>query len=320
MEATVESLYIYPLKSCQGVSLTRARLTPEGLELDRQWCVVDGDGFVQDLRVNPKLATIEPSFSTDGSILKLTPKAETGLPVLELPVSEAHSDGEVVEVSDRYDHKWFGKSLRATSTGQVAAAWITKLLEFYASRFTQGTQYRIVRYNKDAQRRVNEAFKGKSAIAKRATATDTTAFADCAPYHLASQDSLADLNRRLQASGAAAAEMARFRPNIVVQGSVSPLAPYAEDSWALFTIGEGQFRQLGQTARCVIPSVHPTEGVRDENENPREMLTTYRDMPYGDGPHGGPAFGVWLACDAQSGTEIVVGQPLLPSPPGKAGL
>jgi uncharacterized protein YcbX len=91
--AVVASLHIYPLKSCQGVSLSRAKLTPEGLALDRHWCVVDEDGFVQDLRVQPKLVTIAPSFSADGLTLKLTPKAETCLPVLHLPVSDDRAAG-----------------------------------------------------------------------------------------------------------------------------------------------------------------------------------------------------------------------------------
>jgi hypothetical protein len=60
--------------------------------------------------------------------------------------------------------------------------------------------------------------------------------------------------------------------------------------------------------------------MRHEDENPRELLKSYREMPYGDGPHGGPVFGIWLACDAEAGTEIVVGQPLLESPLQKAAL
>ena len=97
-------------------------------------------------------------------------------------------------------------------------------------------------------------------------------FADCAAYHLASQDILADLNSRLLNAGAEAAEMARFRPNTVVRGESTALEPYTEDGWVLFSIGGGSFRQLGQTARCVIPSTHPTEGMRHEDENPRELL------------------------------------------------
>jgi uncharacterized protein YcbX len=34
-------LRIYPIKSCRGISLKKARLTKQGLDLDRRWMFVD---------------------------------------------------------------------------------------------------------------------------------------------------------------------------------------------------------------------------------------------------------------------------------------
>ena len=38
----VTSLFVYPVKSCAGVSVAAASLTARGLAFDRQWMVVDG--------------------------------------------------------------------------------------------------------------------------------------------------------------------------------------------------------------------------------------------------------------------------------------
>jgi hypothetical protein len=51
--------------------------------------------------------------------------------------------------------------------------------------------YWLARYNSGADRRISEAFRGKSVIAQRAAETsDSAAFADCAPLHLLSLASL----------------------------------------------------------------------------------------------------------------------------------
>ena len=52
--ATISGLFVYPLKSAGGVSLTEAVVLPHGLGIalqdstvmavDRMWCVVDQDG------------------------------------------------------------------------------------------------------------------------------------------------------------------------------------------------------------------------------------------------------------------------------------
>ena len=81
----------------------------------------------------------------------------------------------------------------------------------------------------------------------------TAGFADCAPLHVASYDSLAELNRRLAERGEDAVMIDRFRPNIIVgkpplgqgviygsvqaDGGKQQLAPHAEDAWHEFSVG-----------------------------------------------------------------------------------
>ncbi len=129
--ATVSDLVIYPLKSGAGISVKRAELTPRGLRWDRCWCVMDAEGFVQDQRVKPMLSMVMPRVE-NGDTLVLTAPAETALPPLLLPLDEdAYTDLDGGEVSDRHNHKWFGKPLLARYAGDAAAEWITNFCTYY---------------------------------------------------------------------------------------------------------------------------------------------------------------------------------------------
>ncbi|KAL0062801.1 hypothetical protein AAF712_010339 [Marasmius tenuissimus] len=37
----VSKILIHPIKSCRGTSIESSRYTPEGLEYDRTWCIID---------------------------------------------------------------------------------------------------------------------------------------------------------------------------------------------------------------------------------------------------------------------------------------
>jgi MOSC domain len=75
----------------------------------------------------------------------------------------------------------------------------------------------------------------------------TTAFADCAPYLLVTEESFNDVNHRLINK----LEIIRFRPNIVVKGTT---IPWDEDSWKEITIGNvGIFYIIARCPRCQLP-------------------------------------------------------------------
>eukprot|EP00930_Biecheleria_cincta_P061382 TRINITY_DN46953_c0_g1_i1.p1 TRINITY_DN46953_c0_g1~~TRINITY_DN46953_c0_g1_i1.p1 ORF type:complete len:338 (-),score=33.91 TRINITY_DN46953_c0_g1_i1:133-1101(-) len=310
---TVLELWVYPVKSCQGISLQSSKLTRTGLQYDRSFAVFDEEGTVQDIRIHPKLCTLRPRFECDNSGNEthlLLDSTAVAMSTLRVPL---HGPlGKKVDIRDRVGDKWWGGALAGTCCGQEAAEWITKVLHHFASPTGRSKNYRLVRYSEEQDtRRLSKAFAGKSVIAKRASRHDTASFADCAPYHLVSLESLEDLNDRLASIGEDRVTVHRFRPNIVVGGVEEP---YKEDLWNCVCTNDGlsevRFRLLGQTGRCVIPTTHPFTGIRDTNEQPRELLKSYRPMPYGDGVHGGPTLGVWLACDASEG-NLHVGQTII---------
>jgi uncharacterized protein len=106
------------------------------------------------------------------------------------------------------------------------------------------------------------------------TAEDRVSFADGYPVLVIGAASLEDLNGRL----AVRLPMNRFRPNVVIEGSM----PYAEDGWRRVRIGEVAFRVVKPCARCVITTVDQATGARgDERTEPLRMLATYRRSALG---------------------------------------
>ncbi|MDZ4358796.1 MAG: MOSC domain-containing protein, partial [Variovorax sp.] len=62
VSARIDQLWIYPVKSCAGISLNEAELTETGLAYDRSWMVVDAQGEFVTQRELPRLALIQPAF------------------------------------------------------------------------------------------------------------------------------------------------------------------------------------------------------------------------------------------------------------------
>lgn len=73
----VDSIYIYPIKSCAGVSVSAAELTTQGFELDRRWMIVapskqdDAKLSKISLREEPRLTFIQPHIDEPNNILRL---------------------------------------------------------------------------------------------------------------------------------------------------------------------------------------------------------------------------------------------------------
>jgi len=92
-------------------------------------------------------------------------------------------------------------------------------------------------------------------------------FADGFPFLLISEESLADLNRRL----AQPLPMNRFRPNLIVAGA----EPYGEDEWCRIEIGGIPMRVVKPCGRCVVTTTDQAIGER--GKEPLRTLATYRN-------------------------------------------
>ncbi len=232
----ITGLNIYPVKSCRGIALTRARLTETGFEHDREWLVITPEGRFLTQRERPQLAQIETALSADQLILRKPTGAD-----LAVPLDLAGSEREVTIWHDKVD---------AFDAGEEAAAWLTEHL---------GKPARLVRFDKRRKRVSNPQWTGGVEA--------LTQFADGYPWLLISQGSLDELNRRM----ATPLPMNRFRPNIVVDG----LAPFGEDSVDEFISGEVRLKVVKPCDRCVVTTTDQITGERTGDE-PLKALKAFR--------------------------------------------
>lgn len=217
----VSGLFVYPVKSCAGLSVDRAVVGPTGFDLDRQWMVVGNDGRFLSQREHPKLALVRTSATGDS--LRLA-APDSG----KLEVALEREPGPTVRATVWKDE------CAVLDEGREAAAWFSEYL---------GVAARLVRLADDDARPL-----GTTA----AQPGDRVSFADAYPFLLLSEASLDGLNRRLSLP----VPMDRFRPNIVVEGC----GAHAEDRWRHVRIGEVDFRVAKPCSRCVVTTTDQQTG------------------------------------------------------------
>lgn len=230
LQVSVQSLHVYPVKSCAGISLRESLLIETGLEFDRAWMVVDKRGQFVTQRHLPRMALIQPVLRSYEMILRAPGMLalHIALDTVEKPVRAKVWDDDVA----------------AYDMGDLCAQWFSDFL---------GAKLRVVRFDPE-QRRLSE---------RRWTGTieAENGFADGFPLLVTSAASMTELNRRLLAQGHEAVTMARFRPNLVLDG----LDPHGEDPLDEITIGTDdgpvRLKLVKPCARCPIPDVDPATGV-----------------------------------------------------------
>jgi uncharacterized protein YcbX len=108
---TLSGLFIYPVKSTRGIAQASARLTPLGLEWDRQWMIVDERGVFLSQRTHPHLARVVPRIEADALVLAAPELTELRVPL--------HVDAEAIEVRVWDDH------MSAIPQGAHADEWLS---------------------------------------------------------------------------------------------------------------------------------------------------------------------------------------------------
>jgi uncharacterized protein YcbX len=242
---TVASLIYYPVKACRGIETDAANVERMGLEYDRRMMAVTPEGRFRTQRDYPRLALVTPFISGE----KLTLSAP-GMDSLTIPILKS-GPTRPVDI-------WRSKEVPAVDQGKEAAEWFSSWLE---------ANVRLVHFAEGAIRRVDEIYA--------VNADDHTGFADGYPLLLASEESLADLNARLEWP----VLMDRFRPNLVVRGC----APFAEDRWSRICIGEMQLAVVKPCARCVVTTID--KETLERSKEPLKTLATFRRQ------EGGAMFG-----------------------------
>jgi len=250
VKVTLRSVHVYPVKSCAGVALDESLLIETGLEFDRAWMVVDAAGRFVSQRELPRMALIRTTLKHTELVLRAP-----GMLALHLALDAVEAPRQVSVWND---------TVAAYDMGDLAAQWFSDFLAAPDSSVT--FPLRLARFDPEQKRLSNKQWSGDIDA--------ENAFSDGFPLLVVSQASLDELNERLARKGVAAMTMARFRPNLVLDG----LDAHGEDflDEIRFDTPEGpvRLRLVKPCPRCPIPNVDPETG--EPGQEPGDTLSTYR--------------------------------------------
>ena len=259
-DVKVAGLFSYPVKGCRAIAHASADVLATGIRNDREWMVVDtrhSPATFLSQRECPLMATLTVTVTADdglligsfGDVLAVSPPARNAL--LKVKV-------------------WSHETV-ALDAGDAASDWLNVKLR------TARGQLRLVRFHPDMRRDCSRLYVGNSHA--------HTFFADGYPLLIASVESLADLNARMNRDASHAMPMNRFRPNVVIAG----LPAWDEDHINTLAIGEVVLKLVKPCVRCQVTTTDQVSGARLSDE-PLDTLARFRN----NAELGGVTFG-WNA-------------------------
>ena len=238
---TLSSLIYYPIKACRGHEVEAWNVGRMGLDLDRRLMVVTPEGEFLTQRQIAKLALITP-VREDGVLTLSAPNMDS----LQVAIRTSGHSWSV--------NIWKSKGVQAIDQGEEAVEWLSDFLD---------TSVRLVHIADGYKRLVNQEYA--------VNADDHTGFADGYPILIISEESLQDLNSRLETP----VPMNRFRPSIVVKGC----EPYAEDTWNRIQLGDVKLAIVKPCARCEVTTID--KETLERKKEPLKTLGKYRKNAVG---------------------------------------
>jgi uncharacterized protein len=238
----IAGLYRYPVKGCGGEAVSSLDLDDEGIAGDRQFMVIDEKSSVVSMLHTPRLVLIGASLR--GGVLRLSADGAA-----DIEVDVFAEEGLIT--ADLYRDP-----VPARLCDSAAGAWLSDVL---------GTPVRLV-VSGSSFARANIVGQNSRTIPAK-----SNNYVNAAPILVVGAASLAALESQVGGP----VEMARFRPNVVVEG----FDPHAEDGWGRLEAGGQDLEFMGPCERCAMIQVDPVTA--RPGPEPMRTLKTVRHFPGG---------------------------------------
>jgi len=178
-QGTISDLFVYPIKSLGGISVSSVKLNGFGFEMDREWMLVDETGLAYTQRDHPQLALFETEIHGQGVLVR------KGTDEILIPLGD---DGN----SQVQSVQMWGVNFKGQNSNREIDTWFSERLD---------QSLRLVRN-----------YKPEPRIDTR-DATAKIRFVDACQCLVIGDAALKELNERCPEK----IPMNRFRPNIVVE-------------------------------------------------------------------------------------------------------
>ncbi|KAH6675526.1 molybdenum cofactor sulfurase [Halenospora varia] len=286
----VESLTIYPIKSCGGFSIpnnTSWEVKPEGLAWDREWCLVhQGTGQALSQKRQPRMALIKPRIDFNRGTLSIRYAGTTTSSVqdeIHIPLSADPAFSSTLNGNKFLSSRVCGDAIVAQTYKEEINNFFTHVLGVPCSlaRFPAGGAGFGMRHSKAHMQKHQRQKKATTevdpvpgAFPSPPTPPDSDSESKRRPILLSNESpmlaittsSLNALNEAIVGSGGNQTSASVFRANIVLTSTATKdeQHPYDEDKWKSIHIGQEQFQMLGSCRRCHMICVNQETAEKDE--------------------------------------------------------
>ncbi len=265
LDTVARALFVHPVKACAPVAVDTLMLDARGGAAgDREWAIVDARDEVTWQGSHPRLALVHPRPWPAGLALAAANFGEIAVP----------EDGALrpCRVKIWNDALRAHEVFDAADAGPQVARWLAAVT---------GAPLRLVRL-------------GAGALAREGPAA----------LHLEFAASMAAVDAELAAAGKPAADMRRYRANIVLEAPPgAPLDAFVEDAMQALAWQAGeQALRLDVTApcvRCIVPNVDPATAQADE-----ATLAVLETLSQRRQPGGPTVFGVYARGPAHARLRV----------------
>ena len=255
---SLSQINIYPIKSLGGISLQSATVEERGLQYDRRWMLVNEQNKFITQRLHPEMALLKVEINNDLLTIKHKQNKLSPLTLPPLPYDEEEINVQI-----------WNDNVTALKYRSAANDWFTEAIGFKCC---------LVYMPDSTERKVDPKYAKNKMVS----------FADGYPFLIIGEESLSDLNKRLEEP----LPMTRFRTNFFFSGG----NPFDEDNWNTIKIGNVVFHSTKSCARCVITTIDQNTGTK--GKEPLKTLAAFREQD------NKVMFGMNLVAEAQGKVNV----------------